>query len=58
MSTLLGGFFTFFVKKDSLKALSVGLGFSAGVMVYVSLAELIPNSELMLHSVRRRSLWD
>ncbi len=45
MSTLLGGFITFFIKRNSLKALSVGLGFSAGVMVFVSLSELVPGSE-------------
>lgn len=48
MSTLLGGFITFFVKRDNLKALSIGLGFSAGVMVYVSLNELITESSTML----------
>ena len=48
MSTLVGGFVTFFIERNNLKTLSVGLGFSAGVMVYVSLAELVPNSEGML----------
>lgn len=48
MSTLLGGFITFFVKRDNLKALSVGLGFSAGVMVYVSLNELMTEAPEML----------
>lgn len=48
MSTLLGGFITFFVKRDNLKALSVGLGFSAGVMVYVSLNELMREAPVML----------
>ena len=41
MSTLIGGFFTFFVKKDSMKALSIGLGFSGGMMIYISLNELL-----------------
>ena len=50
MSTLLGGFITFFIKRNNLKALSVGLGFSAGVMVYVSLSELVTNAENMLKS--------
>lgn len=50
MSTLLGGFITFFIKRNNLNALSIGLGFSAGVMVYVSLSELVPNSEVMLQS--------
>ncbi len=48
MSTLLGGFITFFVKRNNLKALSVGLGFSAGVMVYVSLSELMAEAPMML----------
>ena len=48
MSTLLGGFVTFFVKRYNLKALSVGLGFSAGVMIYVSLSELMAEAPEML----------
>ena len=48
LSTLVGGFFTFFVKKDSLKALSVGLGFSGGMMIYVSLNELLVQSQKYL----------
>lgn len=48
MSTLLGGFITFFVKRDNLKALSIGLGFSAGVMVYISLNELMTEAPVML----------
>ncbi len=48
MSTLLGGFITFFIKRNNLKALSVGLGFSAGVMVYISLSELMTEAPKML----------
>lgn len=48
MSTLVGGFITFFVKRNNLKALSVGLGFSAGVMVYISLSELVNEAPVML----------
>ena len=48
MSTLLGGFLTFFVKKDSLKVLSVGLGFSGGMMIFVSLNELLVQSNKYL----------
>lgn len=48
MSTLLGGFVTFFIKRNNLKALSVGLGFSAGVMIYVSLNELMSEAPEML----------
>ena len=50
MSTLLGGFVTFFVKRNNLKALSIGLGFSAGVMVYISLSELMNEAPQMLSS--------
>lgn len=49
MSTLLGGFITFLIKRNNLKALSVGLGFSAGVMVYISLAELMTEAPEMLN---------
>ena len=44
LSTVVGGFFMFLVKKDSLKALSVGLGFSGGMMIFVSLNELLIQS--------------
>lgn len=50
MSTLIGGLITFFVKRDNLKALSIGLGFSAGVMVYISLNELMTEAPNMLGS--------
>lgn len=48
MSTLVGGFITFFIKRNNLKILSVGLGFSAGVMVYVSLSELVNQAATMM----------
>lgn len=48
MSTLVGGFVTFFIKRDNLKALSVVLGFSAGVMIYISLSELMVEANSML----------
>ncbi len=44
LSTVIGGAVTFFIKKHSMKTLSVGLGFSAGVMIFISLAELLPQS--------------
>lgn len=48
LSTAIGGFLAFFVKKENVSALAVGLGFSAGVMIYVSLVEIIQKSELAL----------
>lgn len=42
LSTVIGGFLTFFVKKESFKVLSLGMSFSAGVMIYVSFMEMMP----------------
>ena len=50
LATVVGGFFTFFIKKTNIKALSVGLGFSAGVMIFLSFTEILKNSEEMLVS--------
>ena len=41
LATILGGFITFFVNKNNMKVLSLGLGFSAGVMIFVSLTEIL-----------------
>lgn len=48
LTTAIGGAIAFITKKDNLKALSIGLGFSAGVMIFVSLVDIIPNSETLL----------
>lgn len=45
ISTGIGGILAFFVKKDNVTALSLGLGFSAGVMIYVSFTELLQESK-------------
>ena len=44
-ATLLGGFVTFLIKKNSLKALSVGIAFSTGVMIFIALNELLYESQ-------------
>ena len=44
MTTVLGGCLTFFIKKDNLKSLSVGLGLSAGVMIFLGLTEVLKDS--------------
>jgi len=41
LATLFGGFITFVVKKNDLKILSIGLGFSAGVMIFLSFTEIL-----------------
>lgn len=43
-ATLIGGLIAFVVKKDDLKVFSIGLGFSAGVMIFVSFMELLPTA--------------
>lgn len=43
-----GGLLSFFIKKENLSALAVGLGFSAGVMIYVSFMEILPHAQTAL----------
>ena len=50
LATAIGSVFAFVVKKDNLKALSVGLGFSAGVMIFLSFTDIIPSAEEMLRA--------
>ncbi len=44
-ATSVGGLLAFVIKKDNFAALSVGLGFSAGVMLYVSFMKMIPQAQ-------------
>lgn len=48
LATTIGGAIAFVVKKNSLKALSVGMGFSAGVMIFLSLTEMVPEANILL----------
>lgn len=48
LSTALGGLLAFFIKRNNSKVLSAGLGFSAGVMLYVSFMEILPEAEKLL----------
>ena len=58
LSTVLGGFVTFFIKENSLKFLSVGLGLSAGVMLFISLVDLYPESlELIKNQMGNEYIW-
>lgn len=45
LSTAFGAVIAFFSKSKDTLFLSVGLGFSAGVMIYVSFVEIIPKSQ-------------
>lgn len=47
-ATALGGALAFVIKKENLAALAVGLGFSAGVMLYVSFLEILPHAKAAL----------
>ncbi len=42
LSTGIGSAIAFFTRKTNTKFLSIALGFSAGVMIYVSLTEMLP----------------
>lgn len=50
-ATAIGGALAFVIKKDNLKILSLGLGFSAGVMIYVSFMELLPEAKASLNAL-------
>lgn len=44
ISTSFGAFLAFFKTKDESRILSFGLGFSGGVMIYLSFVEILPKS--------------
>lgn len=48
LATTIGGGVAFIIKKNSLKALSVGMGFSAGVMIFLSFTDMIPEADKLL----------
>ncbi|MBN2870761.1 MAG: zinc transporter ZupT [Campylobacterales bacterium] len=45
LSTGIGAALAFFSRSDNAKLLSIGLGFSAGVMIYISFAEILVKSK-------------
>lgn len=48
LATTIGGAVAFVVKKNNLKALSIGLGFSAGVMIFISFTDMLPEANRLL----------
>ena len=50
LSTGIGSAIAFFAKKTNTKFLSISLGFSAGVMIYVSFMEIIPKAQDALYA--------
>lgn len=58
LATTIGGFITFFVNKNNLKVLSIGLGFSAGVMIFVSFTEILTSAgELLKNYFPKNFAW-
>lgn len=51
LSTTIGSCIAFFTKHTNKKFLSVSLGFSAGVMIYVSMIEIFPEAQNSIVSV-------
>ena len=45
LATMLGASLSFFVKSKNLRILAIGLGFSAGVMIYLALTEILTESK-------------
>ena len=45
LSTGIGGILSLFAKRTNTKLLSVALGFSAGVMIYLSFVEILPEAK-------------
>ena len=50
-ATIFGGALAFVIKKGNLGALAMGLGFSSGVMIYVSFMELLPDAHAKLRAL-------
>ncbi len=48
LATGIGGLITLFTKRSNNRFLSVSMGFSAGVMIYVSMIELFPEANELL----------
>lgn len=48
LATVVGGCFTFLIKRTNIKALSIGLGFSAGVMIFLSFTEILSGAKDLL----------
>jgi len=56
LSTGIGSLIAFFAKSTNKKFISASLGFSAGVMIYISLVEILPDSKMHLAAIFGGSL--
>lgn len=58
LATVLGGVLTFFIKRTNMRAISIGLGFSAGVMIFLSFTEILDGAkELLIDYFPKYSDW-
>jgi len=58
LSTGIGSAIAFFTKSTNTRFLSISLGFSAGVMIYISFMEIMPKSiEVMADDISSRSAY-
>ncbi|HCL78802.1 MAG TPA: zinc transporter ZupT [Synergistaceae bacterium] len=59
LSTGIGSILAFFAKRTNTRFLSFALGFSAGVMVYVSMADILPHAQKILQAAHgeQRGSW-
>lgn len=44
LATVFGAFIVFFTKRHNFRILAIGLGFSAGAMIYISFVEIMPQA--------------
>lgn len=58
LSTVIGGFLSFFIKRKNLSFLSIGLSFSAGLLIYIALVELLKDSSETLTKAIGSSMGD
>ena len=54
-ASAVGGLLSFFIKRKNLSSLAIGLGFSAGVMLYVSFMEILPHAQNALGALYGRT---
>lgn len=58
LTTSLGSLLTFFTSSKNNKFLSISLGFSAGIMIYLSFVEILPEARNTLQDVYSNNLGD
>lgn len=59
LSTGIGSMLAFVAKRTNTKLLSTALGFSAGVMIYISFVEIFPDAQesMITHFGEERGMW-